>query len=66
MSPGELLRARRKKKKLTQRQLADLVGVSTSCISRLEAGDRSFSGLMFGLKLCRELGVRPEDLVDAA
>lgn len=66
MSPGELLRARRKKKKLTQRELAGLVGVSTSSISRLEAGNRSFDGFEIVLSLCRELGIKPEDLVNAA
>lgn len=66
MSEGERVKARRKKKKLTQRELAERLGVSESYISRLEAGQRSLSGLELGLRLCKELGCKPEDLVSAA
>lgn len=66
MELGERLRARRKKKRLTMAELAGRVGCDESYISRLEAGDRSLSGFRLGLRLCRELGLNPEDLVDAA
>jgi len=66
MHPGERLKARREKKRLTQKELADRAEVSESYISRLEAGERSLSAVERVLRLCRELGLRIEDLVDAA
>ena len=66
MSQGKRVKARRLKKNLTQRQLADRLGVSESYISRLEAGERSLRAFEIGLRLCEELGLNPKDLVDAA
>ena len=66
MHPGERLRARREKKKLTQKELAIRTAVSESYISRLEAGERSLRAFEIGLRLCEELGLNPKDLVDAA
>lgn len=39
--PGELLRQVRRRKKISQTELADLAGTTQSAISRLEKGQRS-------------------------
>ena len=53
----------RKKKKLTQLQLAELVEVDRSHISAIELGKVGVSfDVLF--KLCEVLGVSPKDLFD--
>lgn len=51
----------RRKKKLTQKDLALLCGLSKSYIAELEAG-RRFPSHETMQKLCRNLGIRPYEL----
>ena len=59
---GEAVRARRKKRRLSQEGLAEKADLSTVFISRVERGKESPSvdSLM---KIARALGVRARDLV---
>ncbi len=57
---GEL----RRRAELTQRQLADEVGVTESTISNWEQGRNSLVWLERIAKLCRALQCTPEDLID--
>ena len=59
---GEAIRARRKKKRLSQERLAEKADLSTVFISRVERGKESPS-LDSLVKIARALGVRPRDLV---
>lgn len=53
----------RKKKKLTQLQLAELADVDRSHISAIELGNVGVSmDVIF--KMCEVLGIRPKDLFD--
>jgi len=53
----------RKRVGLTQRQLADAVGVTESTISNWEQGRNSLDWLERVAKLCRALQCTPEELV---
>ena len=59
---GEVLKKARTRRKLTQEQLADRVGVHKITISRLERGDRQPSMALLQ-KLARELKVKVPDLL---
>ncbi len=50
----------RKQAKLTQKQLAELVGTSQPAIARLESGEYQNLTLSFLRKIGRALGVMPE------
>ena len=53
----------RKRRKLTQLQLADLVDIDRSHISAIELGNVGVSfDVMF--KMCEVLGIQPKDLFD--
>ena len=52
----------RKQKKLTQRQLADLVGVDTSTIRNWERNRGGVETFMRLAKLCEALDCQPQDL----
>lgn len=52
----------RKQKKLTQRQLADLVGVDTSTIRNWERNRGGVETFMRLAKLCEALNCQPQDL----
>ena len=54
---GEVLRNRRKEKKLTQQQLADAVGVKRSYISRIEKGETDMQMSSF-LRIANALGIQ--------
>jgi transcriptional regulator with XRE-family HTH domain len=54
----------RKRAGLTQRQLADEVGVTESTISNWEQGRNSLVWLERVSKLCRALQCTPEQLID--
>lgn len=54
----------RKRLGMTQRQLADAVGVTESTISNWEQGRNSLEGLERFVKLCRVLQCTPDDLVE--
>lgn len=56
--------ALRKRLGLTQRQLADEVGVTESTISNWEQGRNSLIWLERVAKLCRALNCSPEELID--
>lgn len=53
----------RKRLGLTQRQLADAVGVTESTISNWEQGRNSLEWLERVAKLCRALQCTPDDLI---
>ena len=59
---GERLRALRKQKNLTQKQLAAMIGVKNSIISFYEVGDR-FPSPEILIKLSRALGVSTDYLL---
>uniref|UniRef100_A0A832H306 XRE family transcriptional regulator n=1 Tax=Oscillatoriales cyanobacterium SpSt-402 TaxID=2282168 RepID=A0A832H306_9CYAN len=54
----------RKKSGLTQRQLADLVGVTESTIRNLENNRNGVDQIERVVKLCRALNCSPEDLIE--
>ena len=60
---GENLRLARLRRRLTQTQLADVVGCSQYHISRLEWGDQNITLTML-LKLSFALDMMPQELVD--
>ncbi|MEE9692071.1 LexA family protein [Aeromonas hydrophila] len=62
MSMSNVIKSRRKALKMTQDELALLVGVSRVSISQWERGDTSPKGPNF-LKLAKTLGVAPESLL---
>lgn len=51
------MRAARRAKKMSQKQLGDLVGVSQAMISDIETGQVGGSSVV--LAICRELGIDP-------
>jgi putative transcriptional regulator len=62
--PVSKIAALRKRLGLTQRQLADEVGVTESTISNWEQGRNSLIWLERVAKLCRALNCSPEELID--
>ncbi|GAB3653099.1 helix-turn-helix transcriptional regulator [Actinocorallia lasiicapitis] len=60
---GERLRTVRKRRGLSQRDLAALAGVSVSLIRKLEQGERDDTRLETLRKLASALGVRTSDLI---
>jgi transcriptional regulator with XRE-family HTH domain len=54
----------RKQANLTQRQLADLVGVTESTIRNLENNRNGVEQIERIVKLCRALNCQAEDLID--
>lgn len=60
---GEILRAHRLEKQLTQEQLSEKVDVIRACISALENGTRQPSLAMI-LRLAKALDVTPGKLID--
>jgi len=58
------LRTARRLARLTQQQLADLAGVDTSAISRIENGERDIHSMSYDsvVRLARALGVEAEEL----
>jgi transcriptional regulator with XRE-family HTH domain len=61
----EVLRGLRRRRGITQKQVADEAGVSPAAIARIEKGDRRPSLQMLG-KLAPVFGTTPRDLLDAA
>ena len=53
----------RRKKKLTQKQLAELIGVTQSYISKIEQGNVKSLTIGKLLKLAKVLDVEPEKLL---
>jgi transcriptional regulator with XRE-family HTH domain len=53
---------RRKRMKMSQAELADLLGISRSYLSTLEAGTREMSVTTL-VRLCRKLGMTPNTLL---
>ena len=54
---GEILRDRRKEKKITQQQLADVVGVKRSYIARIEKGETDMQLSSF-LRIANALNIQ--------
>ena len=59
---GELIRKRRKELGLTQTELANLVGVTASIISRLENGENKGTNIINIKKLAEALCMSPNEL----
>jgi transcriptional regulator with XRE-family HTH domain len=63
---GELLKALRKEKKVTQRRLAELVGIDFTYISKIESGAMDPPAEDKIVKIAEILGEDPDKLVIAA
>ena len=63
---GNKLRDARRNARLTQRQLAELIGVSQQTIGHLEAGDDGYGDLGTTRQLAGALKTGPTDLMHAA
>jgi len=59
---GELIRAIRAERKLTQMELAALLGTTQSTISKLESGELEL-GFSFALRICAATGTDPAQFV---
>lgn len=66
MTLGEYLKQLRKKKSISQRELAESAGISNAEISRIETGERQKPSPDVLRKLAPFLGVTYEDLMDKA
>ena len=64
MQLGSYIKSRRKNLGMTQKQLAEKVGVTNVTISRYENGEREPSFTEF-IKLCEVLGMRIEDFIES-
>lgn len=58
---GELLRAERERRHMTQNQVAEKLGVSKMTVSRWESGDRSLTAKRL-LEYCKAIGARADDV----
>lgn len=58
---GELLRDFRTRANLSQRVLAQLVGISASHLSRLERGEREVASRSLALQIAKILDLSPEE-----
>ena len=63
MQLGSYIKSRRKNIGLTQKQLAELVGVSQDAISQYENGNRE-PGFFIFIKLCKVLGMQISDFME--
>lgn len=63
---GELLRSLRKQNKITQRQLAALVGIDFTYISKIESGTMDPPAEDKIIRMAEVLHVEPEELILAA
>ncbi len=61
---GEFIASLRKEKNYTQKQLADILGVTDKAISRWETG-KGFPEVSLLLPLCNELGITVNELLAA-
>ena len=61
---GRFIAARRKEKGLTQKQLAEKLGISDKTVSKWECGN-GFPEISLLLPLCDELGITVNDLLSA-
>lgn len=58
---GEIIRTRRKEKRMTQTDLANRVGSTTQCIYYYEKGRRGMSISLF-FKICSVLDLSPDEI----
>ncbi|MEF3305785.1 helix-turn-helix domain-containing protein [Paenibacillus sp. GYB003] len=63
---GELLRSLRKQNKITQRQLASLVGIDFTYISKIESGTMDPPAEDKLIRMAEVLRVEPEELILSA
>jgi len=59
---GALLRAIRRRKDVTQKELAEKLGRGQSCVAKYEAGDRMLDVVEL-VRLARAMGVPPAKIV---
>lgn len=62
MKTGRLIALMRKEKGYTQRQLAEILGISDKTLSKWETG-RGFPEMSLIMPLCEALGIRADDLL---
>lgn len=60
------LKELRESKELSQRQLAEKIGINHSVIARIESGERPIDAVRFGtvIAICQELGCTIEELTE--
>lgn len=58
---GELLRAERERRHMTQNQVAEKLGVTKMTVSRWESGDRAMTAKRL-LDYCKVIGVAAEEI----
>lgn len=58
---GETLRSERERRRMTQAQIADKLGVSKMTVSHWESGDRAMTAKRL-LEYCRALGIAADDI----
>lgn len=63
---GEILKTLRKEKKITQRKLAELVGIDFTYISKIESGAMDPPAEDKIVKIAEVLGEQPDTLIIAA
>ena len=60
---GKMIRSKRNEKKITQEQLAELVGISATYLRSVERGDHSISWKIW-LSLCKTLQLDIKEITD--
>lgn len=60
---GKMIRSKRNEKKITQEQLAELVGISATYLRSVERGDHSISWKIW-LALCKTLQLDINEITD--
>ena len=60
---GQWMAIKRKEKKLSQRQVAEILGVSKSTIAFWETGERSIFAAYL-IDFCKAINVDPQEIVD--
>jgi len=58
------IRQARIERKLTQKQLAEMLGVGARAVRKWERGEAGFGQFVLAFEICRVLGCRVEDLVE--
>lgn len=61
---GDNIKKARKNKKLSQRELASKIGISTSYLQQLELGQKTNPSIEIKVKLASELNISVDELID--
>ncbi|HLG66148.1 MAG TPA: helix-turn-helix transcriptional regulator [Ktedonosporobacter sp.] len=57
--PGELMRQKRQELKMSQKELAELLGISSSMVARMEASGTGLDSVITRRKIAKILGIAP-------